>query len=198
MTLEFEYGERLPALIPQKLKTKGKSLFRKLLEGRKRRKFQLQEDWVVEMDASHINPKLVGKLVIPKEHSREPFVVDGASVPLHLFISLISFGMLRPLGVLLTASLVHDFAFEHGVLLFSVEGEAELAAHEIERHEADQLFKEIIEVVNDTPVTAFVAWFAVRLGWLSVKYNKKRFQGKVPYGVLISTGLLIAACLHMI
>jgi hypothetical protein len=57
---------------------------------------------------------LAGEIIIPQKVEGHLFELDGASIPLPWLVSLLTIGILRPLGVLLIASIVHDFAFRHG------------------------------------------------------------------------------------
>ncbi|WP_200233725.1 DUF1353 domain-containing protein [Thiohalocapsa halophila] len=101
-------------------------------------------------------------------------------------------GILRPLGVMLTASIVHDFAYKFGYL-----PKDDGTKVEVERHVADLLFRDILESVNRIPLLGFIAWFAVRLGWPVVKYNGKPGGGKKPYGaylvLLVALAVLLTA-----
>lgn len=181
----------LPAL---KLKSiqlnKDAGFFARFLAASKRRYFSLQQDWEVELDNIEYHPGLNGKITIAKEVDKKTFLVDGASIPLPWFVSLVTFGILRPLGVMLTASIVHDFAFKYGYLLVS-EGVEELKKIEIERHVADLLFKDIITTVNRMPIVGYIGWLSVRCGWLFVKYNNRRFGGSPPVKEIISLILLL-------
>ena len=99
---------------------------------------------------------------------------------------MLTIGILRPLGVLLIASIVHDYAFRHGYLWVKKQSE-EPEKVEIERQVADRLFKDIIKVVNGNTIVGFLGWYFVRLGfWLGVPYNGKQWSGKKPLAVLMS------------
>ncbi|MGD1849390.1 MAG: DUF1353 domain-containing protein [Cyanophyceae cyanobacterium] len=108
-------------------------------------------------------------------------LLDGASVPLPWLFSFLSLGLLRPLGVMLTASIIHDFAFEYGGLLYKVQDESQdeeqVVFRSVNRDCADQVFHDLIVTVNAMPITAFLAWIAVRLGWYFVRYDGKRKGG---------------------
>ena len=92
---------------------------------------------------------------------------------------LLTFGILRPLGVMLTASVVHDFAFEYGVLVIR-DASGTDTPQPVERDVADLLFRDIISTVNRMPITAYVAWIFVRLGWFGIKYNGQPRGGAFP------------------
>lgn len=181
----------LPTLIPVPLDTHKEGFLAPLRGASSRRLFELSEDWkiTIEFNGPTIDgnlKRLNGTVVIPvafsnqndsSEHAAKT-ILDGASVPSPWVISFLSFGLLRPLGVMLTASVVHDFAFQHGGLLYvekySEKDDQQSAANtfqHVERHEADYLFRSIIRIVNKMPLTAALAWLAVRLGWYFVDYN---------------------------
>ena len=175
-----------PLLRPLKLTT-GKLC---LLDACKRRLWKLADDWcVVLCDTNRVSScdgsPLDGEIVIPKGT-----IIDGASVPLPWLVSFLTFGILRPTGILLIPSIVHDYAYDHGCLRYRNEDGTE-TCREISRDDADWLFRVMIRGINHTRVWACVAWLAVRIGWLfCVKYNDKPRGGKPPYGVLV--GVLVA------
>ena len=170
------------------------------LRASKRRLWKLVDDWCVVLcgtkkvscvDGLALN----GKIVIPK-----CTIVDGASVPLPWLVSFLTFGFLRPTGILLIPSIVHDYAYEHGCLRYRNEDGTE-TCREICRDDADWLFREMIRGINHTWFWAYVAWLAVRLGWWFVKYNGARRGGKPPYGVLVCVLLalpVLAAALYCV
>jgi len=82
---------------------------------------------------------------------------------------------------MLTASILHDFAFKYGYLLVSKEPGKDFEKVTIQRHNTDQLFRDIISTVNGLSSVGLVAWFFVRLGWFTVKYNGERWGGRPPY-----------------
>jgi hypothetical protein len=165
-----------PVRLQSILAKKGLTLLGRIALAIKPREFTLRDDWFVDFDAISYAPSLNGTIKIPT-HDRDgkEIVFDGASVPLPWLVSLLTSGVLRPLGVMLTASLVHDYAYKYGHLQ-----KHDGTPIEIERHVADRLFRDIIRTVSELPFVAFVAWFAVRLGWPVVKYNKKPRGGKAP------------------
>ena len=63
----------------------------------------------------------------------------------------------------------------------------------VERHDADLLFREMIKAVNGMSIWAFWAWSAVRLGWLFVRYDNRRWAGKPPMGHLLALVALLVA-----
>jgi hypothetical protein len=197
-----------PSLIPVPLKTdlNSRGVWKWLdpIRGASaQRLFTLERDWEIKIDLLQqpYPPGLAGTIVIPKTYKDKPTQLDGASIPCPWLVSFLSFGIFRPEGVLLIASIIHDFAFEHGKLLYrSKSGHIESQA--VSREIADQFFYDINRTVNHMPYTARLAWLAVRLGWLvGVRYNGKRFGGKVPYipiailvVVLIALGVFMFVC----
>ncbi len=163
------------------------SWFRHLAEATRRRFFTLDKDWHIELDNVDYKSELNGIITVPAEIEGEPVVFDGASVPLPWLVSFLSIGILRPLGVMLTASIVHDFAFKFGYLLVSSEKGVAPIKIPVERHDIDRLFRDIIGTVNQVVGVGWIAWFFVRLGWLGVKYNGQFFGGNRPNCVLAIT-----------
>ena len=150
-----------PALRPLQLVTRpGHHIY----DACKRRRWKIAEDWCVVLcgtkKVSSCNGcSLDGKIVIPKGT-----VVDGASVPLPWLVSFLSCGKLRPNGILLIPSIVHDYAYRRGCLRYRNQDGTE-TCREICRDDADWLFREMIQSINHTCFWACVAWLAVRLGW---------------------------------
>jgi hypothetical protein len=163
---------RLKSIRPRQRLT----LIDRLVLATKPRKFGLAEDWCIQLDKVTYDRRLNGSVVIPRNKDGKPIDFDGASIPLPWLVSLLTLGILRPLGVMLTASIVHDYAYKFGHLKKDDGTEVQ-----IERDVADRLFRDIIETVNKLPLVGFVAWFAVRLGWLFVEYNGRTQGGKPPY-----------------
>ena len=163
-----------PVLRPLKLKTKNR-----LFGASKRRLWKLADDWCIDLcsieEVSCVDDSpLNGKIVIPKGT-----VVDGASVPLPWLVSFLTLGILRPTGILLIPSIVHDYAYKHGCLPYR--NKCVVANRSISRDDADWLFREMIRIINDTTLWANVAWLAVRIGWLfGVKYAGKHIGPKNP------------------
>lgn len=174
ISVEFEDipPVRLQTIIPKP----NLSLLERLAFATKRRLFFLQNDWLLKVDNVSYEPRLNGTIKVPAidAHGKE-ILFDGASIPLPWVVSLLTIGILRPLGVMLTASVVHDYVYKYGHL--QKEGGTVV---EIERHIADQLFRDIITTVNKLPAVGYIAWFFVRIGWLFVKYNNKTRGGKAP------------------
>lgn len=69
--------------------------------------------------ASNCNQKAALVAIVVSSTTSQPrpaAQLDGASVPAHLVVALLSLGLLRPMGILLTASVVYDFIFKCGYL----------------------------------------------------------------------------------
>ncbi|NND89607.1 MAG: DUF1353 domain-containing protein [Granulosicoccus sp.] len=164
------------------------STLQRLAIATRRRRFSLRENWEIELDDVDYSGELNGTVQIPAKHSDEQSIVfDGASIPFPWLISLLTVGVLRPLGVILVGSIVHDYAYQYGYLRISRHG-GEFEEVALSRHRADRLFRDIVGTVNRLPAVGYIAWFAVRIGWLWVKYNGKHFGGKVPvfeYAILL-------------
>ncbi len=156
-------------------------------EATRRRFFTLNEDWNLSFDKISYLPELNGNIHIPKSVNGKSIMFDGASVPFPWLISLLTIGILRPLGMMLIASIVHDFMFKFGYLMVQADGSSEIKHIKVERHIADRLFKDIIATVNRNSIVAWIAWYAVRLGWgFGVKYNGGRYNGRCPVLVILS------------
>lgn len=163
----------------------------RLLESTRTRIFTLQEEWNLKVKRIDFKPELSGTIVIPKkeviEGKERDVTFDGASIPIPWVLSFLTLGIMRPLGVLLTASIVHDYAFKFGHLKVVKEGSTKIQEVPLERHETDRLFRELILSINKLPFVAWFAWSGVRLGWLFlVKYNGKLFGDKAPFQVLVA------------
>ena len=180
---------RWPALRPLKLVTRKGHPF----QACKRRLWKTTEDWCVVLCGTQTSVSsckrrsLDGKIVIPKGT-----VVDGASVPLPWLVSFLSFGILRPNGILLIPSIVHDYAYKHGCLPYRIKA-GKVVRLPICRDHADWLFREMIRGINHTKFWACIAWLAVRLGWwFCVKYNSRCKGGKAPVVELVCFLLALA------
>lgn len=162
-----------------------------------KRRFALAEDWKIGLNRIDSPVELNGVVTIPVRHREELIDYDGASVPIPWLISFLSIGALRPLGVLLIPSIIHDFAFRFGELYVASDYQQTPQVLKIERHEADLLFYNMIRTLNGDILTASLAWVAVRLGWPLVEYNGKRGGGEWPILVYVCTviGLLFGGAL---
>jgi len=197
--LPLEFTE-LPSikLVTMKIIESGNFLQR-IAEATRRRYFTLNEDWEIKLEKVPFKPGLEGTIVIPRKVNHEHVVFDGASVPLPWLVSFLSIGMLRPLGVMLTASIVHDFAFKFGYLLVKAESDQENKKIEMERHETDALFRDIIITINKLHSIGVIAWFFVRLGWLfGIRYKGRKWTGKPPYmEIAIFAGILTSIWFYL-
>jgi hypothetical protein len=193
-SIEVEF-EGMPSIRLESYKpTKKSGMLHRLAIATRRRKFSLRENWKLELGDVGYSDELNGTVEIPAKHSdKNSIVFDGASIPFPWLISLLTIGLLRPLGVILVGSIVHDYAYKYGYLRISQNG-AEFKEVRLSRDKADKLFRDIVGTVNRLPLIGYIAWFAVRIGWLWVKYDGKRFGGKAPvweYFVLLLTLLSI-------
>ena len=126
------------------------------------RTYTLTEDWQFEL--RHY-PLCCDPLVAPDKiviQVPAGFKFNGASVPLPWLTACLSLGVLRPMGILFTASIVHDYAYQHGKLALLTDNT--LTEHVISRSEADKLFRDTIKTVNRAPIAAWLAWTGVWLG----------------------------------
>ncbi|KAI9134321.1 DUF1353 domain-containing protein [Acaryochloris sp. CCMEE 5410] len=169
-SVEIKFGE-WPSLVPLRLKTSIGEPLASLRGASAKRYFRLEHDWEIHIGILNDRyPKEIGgTVVIPRSYESQSVPLseaethlDGASVPFPWLVSFLSFGVLRPLGVMLIASIVHDFAFKHGGLVYR-DHSGKLEFCKIQRHLADKLFYDIIRTVNKMPFTALLAWAAVRL-----------------------------------
>ena len=172
--------DKLPLLEPILLSTRCMRRGERIRSARQRRSFNLVEDWTVKVSCWR-GGDLTGELVVPREYEGRLQEFDGASVPCPWLVTAVSGGILRPFGVILIASIIHDFAFAYGFLLFRENGKLE--KREIGRRDADQLFHDIIATVKEMPVVAWIGYAAVRAGWfVGVKYVEKRRVGTRCHG----------------
>lgn len=115
-----------------------------------RRRWELTEDFYFYIDGV--------KYIIPKG-----FDFDGASIPKFLN------AWLSPVGVLLIASIIHDWLYKNTYL--AVEDGSDV--HFLERDQCDKLFREINISVNGFTVLNYTCWIALKLfGFIA--WNKYR------------------------
>ena len=166
----------------------GAGMLEHLAIATRRRRFSLFEDWTIELGDIDYSDELNGVVVIPaRDSNKKTIIFDGATIPMPWLVSLLTVGILRPLGVMLVGSIVHDYAYQFGSLRLSKRDE-DFKDVKISRHRADRLFRDIVGTVNRLPFVGYVAWFFVRIGWAWVKYDGKHFGGKAPvveYAVLV-------------
>ncbi len=189
--------EELP---PIELKTvkpdHNTGFFERLALASKRRLFSLKKDWKFQLGEIDYQSDMNGRVIIPREVDGKKIYYDGATIPFPWLVSLLTIGILRPLGVMLIGSIVHDFAYRHGYLL--LEKEDKTHQYSIERHVADRLLRDIIATVNNMPVIAFFGWLFVRFGWLFVRYNNQRFGGRVPYWEIPLALVILVLIVHLV
>jgi len=180
-SIEVEY-EDMPSIMLESYKSlEITSTPGRLAAATRRRRFTLRENWDVELRDVDFSGKLNGTVRIPARRDEEnrSIVFDGASIPFPWLVSVLTIGVLRPLGVMLVGSIVHDYAYKYGSLLISKDGD-EFEEVRLSRDEADTLFRNIVGTVNKLPIVGYVAWYAVRIGWLWVRYEGKFFGGRAP------------------
>jgi len=131
------------------------------------RKWKIEEDWTYEMEGT--------KYRIPKG-----FIFDGASVPKY-FRSWLS-----PMGVLLIAGLIHDYAYRVEGLLLDTSVKVPLT-----QLEADTIFREVAIAVNGFKIINYIAYYALRLGgWIA--WRKHRNMNIISNKILVLiTGLVL-------
>ncbi|MEJ2619370.1 MAG: DUF1353 domain-containing protein [Candidatus Thiodiazotropha sp.] len=171
----------------------GARWYEKLAEATRRRFFTLEKEWRIELDRVSYAKEINGTVIIPKSVQNKPIVFDGASVPMPWLVSFLSIGILRPLGIMLTASIVHDFAYKFGYLLVLKKGKEKPTTIPVQRHTVDRLFRDIISTVNGIGIIAWIAWYFVRIGWIvGIKYDRQYFGGEKPTGVVFFSIILVS------
>ena len=206
----------LPVLKPIVLPTGSKKWWRRLVDAGQRRTFTLAKDFVIEVEGSALPPGIEGRIVIPTLATVEPGnldlptdkpaqmrrsegefmanIFDGASIPLPWLVSYMSFGVLRPLGILLCASVVHDFAYQFGYL--PVDRDGKIKHIPVARHDADELFRLITQTLNGSNFFSRVAWHAVRIGWWGIDYAGQKRTGQPPVrSTIFAIGSIICTAL---
>lgn len=190
-TLKIKFAEIPPIRLLTMKPKDDPGPWERLALATQRRRFSLYDDWQLTLGDVAFDERLNGTLVIPRRDSDGDVIkFDGASVPLPWIISMLSIGILRPLGVMLVGSIVHDYAYKYGCL-----EKADGTTVPIERQVADRLFRDIISTVNNLPIVGWIAWFAVRLGWPVVNYNGAPQGGSPP---IVEYLLLLAGVLGVI
>lgn len=124
--------------------------------------YTLTEDWQFELRHYPLccDPLVAFDKIIIQIPSG--FKFNGASVPFPWLMACLSLGVFRPMGILFTASIVHDYAYQYGNLPLLADNT--VTEHEVSRSVADELFRNTIKTVNQAPIAAWIAWIAVRLG----------------------------------
>jgi len=181
----------MPSILLESYKPHGKSnLFQRLSVATRRRRFSLAAPWNLALNDIGYDSDLNGTIDIPVNDAKgQRIVFDGATIPVPWLVSLLTIGILRPLGVVLIGSIVHDYAYQFGHLRVRSKSQ-EIVKVPLERHTADKLFRDIIGTVNRLPPVGYIAWMAVRIGWLWVPYSGKRWTGRPPIKEYLSIALL--------
>lgn len=191
--------KKLPSIQLKTIKTKNNhNIITRLAMATKRRFFTLDSDWVIELDNIKYNNDLNGEIIITKKNDVGSAIeFDGASVPLPWLVSLLTIGILRPLGVMLIASIVHDYAYKTGKLYKKTASGKQ--AIEIERRVADLLLRDIISTVNNLSIVGYIAWFFIRLGWLwpPIKCQCKTTIRNWPFIEYGASALVIIGLYHL-
>jgi len=119
-------------------------------------------NWVVLEDWNYTLPDKT-KIYIP-----QGFVFDGASIP------RIFWGILSPVGLLLTPGLIHDYAYKFNQLLcYDETGNKSTYKNKAGRAYWDRLFRKVAIEVNGFKLINSIAWLALVLfGWIA--WNSKR------------------------
>lgn len=187
-TINVEFADIPPVRLKTIIPRPDLNWLERLALATKRRFFNLRHDWLLKVENVAYDERLNGTIKVPAlDANGKEIPFDGASVPLPWLVSLLTIGILRPLGVMLTASVVHDYAYKYGHLQ-----KEDGTVVEIKRHIADQLFKDIIATVNKLPGVGYIAWLFVRLGWLFVKYNGKPRGGEPPFAEYFLFSTIVA------
>lgn len=160
------------------------SWLKRLSKATQRRFFSLHHDWeisfddIVYQDINKEDVDLKGTYVIPRQDQEgKKIMFDGGSIPMPWLVSFLTIGILRPLGVILIGSIVHDYLYKFGHLK-----RKDGTLVPVDRHIADLILRDIIRTVNELPLVAYFTWFFVRIGWIAVKYDGHELRsGKKPY-----------------
>ena len=166
------------------------------------RTYSLLKNWFVKVNNYPVS-KLNGTIKIPPKHEGVDLLFDGASVPVPWLFSAVTFGIARPMGVMMTASVLHDFAYQHGYLLIKPDNSKvnEFQKVTLDRFEADDLFRDVMIDVTAMPKISYLGWMVLRLGWFYIDYAGKKKGPRKPYleilpliaGLVSSISLLFLA-----
>ena len=204
-SINIEFEEIPPVRLKTIVPMIDAPVWEKLAHSTKRRFFTLDNDWFLTLDVPY-QTRLNGQIRIPqRDKNGELIIYDGASIPIPWLVSLLTIGILRPLGVMLVASIVHDFAYKYGHLP-KLDDQGQETEIKIKRHVADKLLRDIIGTVNGLPIIGYIGWYFVRLGWVFVKYNKQPRGGKKPYSeytlffiiILALTFIIMLTCVSFV
>jgi hypothetical protein len=106
--------------------------------------FTYTRQWMVMEDYRIVLPGYP-TILIPKG-----FIFDGASIP-KMFR-----GLLSPVGILLVAAIVHDYAYQYHYVMVCNKKEY------VSKAEADSLFLEVADYTNALPWLNRIAYLAVK------------------------------------
>ena len=154
-------SNKMPVLRPIPIKTKGKGFWKGILLWLLGvRNWEIAEDFNYELNNK--------QFVIPAG-----FKFDGASIPkfLHTFLS--------PVGVLLMAGLVHDYAYKYQTLLKKDKKET---LGVISQKHSDEIFRDININVNGFYLMNYLAYWSLRIGGF-VAWNGHRKRNAKIKGV---------------
>lgn len=151
-------GIKMPVVRPLVMSTKGKSVWYRIRQSFKRRRWLLVEPYTVYFKS------LNKKYRVPV-----PFIFDFASVP------IIFWPILNPTGVLLVGSVFHDYGYRYGGLYIQYPKENKFTFRVMSRGELDQLFEDITIEANGMKYLAKAAKWAVKVGGAYTwRQNKKK------------------------
>jgi len=173
------------------------SIFGKYSAACSQRNYKLNQDWLLEISHYKLE-KLNGIVKVPAQYKGEQQYFDGASIPMPWLFSALTFGIARPMGVMLVPSVPHDFAYNHGVLFVSKDGGNTFEEVEVSRSEIDMLLRDMLKFIIGLPIMSYAGWMVVRLGWWFLPYAGKKRDGKPPYKEvwpLVVATVLILGCL---
>jgi len=184
-----------PSLTVVSLNTRSfKNTFYKIADASKRRHFILNEDWEVELSNISYLPDLNGQVKIPKIKNNKPFQLDGASAPVAWLANFMSIGVVRPMGIMFNASIIHDYCYNYGGLEVSNDNGANYSFVKVNRDTADKLFRDIISSIHGMPRAAWLCWFLVKIGWvIGVGYNGKSWGKPAPKFVIVTILLILTS-----
>ena len=154
---KFNY-KGMPKLQPVPIATKGKGFWKAIVMWLlSTRNWVLTDDWKYNIDGTEY-VILAG------------FQFDGASIPkfLRTFFS--------PVGVLLIGGLVHDYAYKYKTLL---EVNKKKTMGEITQARADEMFRDINDIVNGFYTMNYLAYWSLRAGGFVAWNGHRKRNAKI-------------------
>ncbi len=208
--LQVKCAQPSLTILPLATSNNSEGLLGKISEASKRRLFHLNSDWEIEVSGIDYKPELNGKIIIPQEKHKSLVKFDGASAPFAWLASFLSLGIVRPMGIMFNASIVHDFCYEYGYLEVETHStEVDTHSTEVEtptktkqkvtvsRAQADRLFRDIISTIHGMPIAAWMCWCLVRMGWcLGVNYHGRPNYRSMSILGIISVPFLVFTIFH--